>query len=203
MTKGAAVEPAVSIAIPEVASQNIERWWRWLVGAGGLAFVLGAVAIIVPAVAAITMSVFTGCLLIIGSTVVLANALQEHRFWPIAAWVCVAALWAGTGVWLLAVLSVSLTVVVVAWLLADGVLRVGVAAVRTDLSGPFWVAFGGVLSMALGFLIWLDFPSSAVWGVGFVVGVNLLYSGLSLTVLGLAGRQLAALQAPKFVPGPA
>jgi uncharacterized membrane protein HdeD (DUF308 family) len=206
MSKGAAVEPGVSIAISEVSRQNIERWWKVLVVAGGLASVLGVVAMIVPSVTAITMSVFMGCLLLVGSTSVLASVLQERGLLPIAAWVLIAAVWAGAGAWVLAVPlagAVSLTVVIIAWLLADGVLRALVAAVHTDLSGPFWVGFGGVLSVALGFLIWLDFPSSAVWALGFVAGVNLVYLGLNLTVLGLAGRQLAAAQAPKLAPGPA
>jgi uncharacterized membrane protein HdeD (DUF308 family) len=48
-----------------------------------------------------------------------------------------------------------------------------------------------LITLLLGGLIWLHWPSSSVWAIGIVVGVNLLMTGFSRLMLGLATRKLA------------
>jgi uncharacterized membrane protein HdeD (DUF308 family) len=43
----------------------------------------------------------------------------------------------------------------------------------------------------LGMLIWSHWPSSSVWAIGTLVGVNLLMTGISRLMLGFAARRLA------------
>jgi uncharacterized membrane protein HdeD (DUF308 family) len=44
----------------------------------------------------------------------------------------------------------------------------------------------------LGALIWFHWPSSTVWAIGTLVGVNLLMTGISRLMLGLAARKLVS-----------
>jgi len=41
-------------------------------------------------------------------------------------------------------------------------------------------------------MIGLHWPSSSVWAIGTLVGVNLLLTGFARLMLGLAGRRLVA-----------
>jgi uncharacterized membrane protein HdeD (DUF308 family) len=48
-----------------------------------------------------------------------------------------------------------------------------------------WVAFSGVITFALGVLLWLQWPVSAEWFIGFVVGLNFIFAGISWSGIAL------------------
>jgi len=39
-------------------------------------------------------------------------------------------------------------------------------------------------------MIWLQWPSSSTWAIGTLVGVNLLFTGITRLMVGLTGRRL-------------
>jgi uncharacterized membrane protein HdeD (DUF308 family) len=49
---------------------------------------------------------------------------------------------------------------------------------------------GGV-SLLLAVLLWAGFPSTALWAVGVLFGVNLLSTGVTLVALGVTSRRSA------------
>src|SRR6266576_2302882 len=53
-----------------------------------------------------------------------------------------------------------------------------------------WQLILGVIYI-LGGLIWFHWPSSSVWAIGTLVGVNLMMTGISRLMLGTAARRLA------------
>jgi uncharacterized membrane protein HdeD (DUF308 family) len=50
----------------------------------------------------------------------------------------------------------------------------------------------GLITLLLGGLIWMHWPSSSVWAIGTLLGVNLLMTGISRLMLGMAVRKLAS-----------
>ena len=57
------------------------------------------------------------------------------------------------------------------------------------VGGASWLLINGVITILLGGLIWLHWPSSTVWAIGMLVGVNLLATGMSRLMMGLAARR--------------
>jgi uncharacterized membrane protein HdeD (DUF308 family) len=49
-----------------------------------------------------------------------------------------------------------------------------------------------LITLFVGGLIWFHWPSSSVWAIGTLVGVNLLMTGFSRLMLGLTARRLAS-----------
>jgi uncharacterized membrane protein HdeD (DUF308 family) len=47
-----------------------------------------------------------------------------------------------------------------------------------------------LITLLLGGLIWFHWPSSSVWAIGTLVGVNLLMTGISRLMIGIAARNL-------------
>jgi len=47
----------------------------------------------------------------------------------------------------------------------------------------------GIAAIAVALLIAMDLPGSAIWALGLLVGINLLFSGWSYVFLALAGRR--------------
>lgn len=53
-----------------------------------------------------------------------------------------------------------------------------------------WVLFDGIITLILGFLIWRQSPSSSVWVIGTLVGISLIFSGISKFMLSSAVRRV-------------
>jgi len=62
--------------------------------------------------------------------------------------------------------------------------------------GASWLLVNGVITILLGAMIWRNWPSSSVWAIGTLVGVNLLMAGVSRLMLALAARSLARSGSP-------
>jgi uncharacterized membrane protein HdeD (DUF308 family) len=52
--------------------------------------------------------------------------------------------------------------------------------------------FNGIVTLLLCSLIWFHWPSSSVWAIGTIVGANLLATGFSRLMVGMAARRLAS-----------
>jgi uncharacterized membrane protein HdeD (DUF308 family) len=194
------------VSLGDIVRETLARQWRWILAGGLLAIVLGGISILAPLVTSVAVSVLVGWLLILGSGLLLASALRERDFWPTAWRATLAAFWIVAGVWMVIEPrsgTIGLTAVLVAWFWADGAVRMVGAVLYPWLPDRLWIAFGGVLSIILGALIWADFPSSADWAIGLLVGVNLLFYGANLVALGLVGRRLAHGERARLTPRPA
>ncbi|MBD3389495.1 HdeD family acid-resistance protein [Candidatus Micrarchaeota archaeon] len=51
-----------------------------------------------------------------------------------------------------------------------------------------WLTFDGVLFLILGVLILVGWPSYAIWVIGLLFGIDLLFSGLSQMMIGFAAK---------------
>ena len=51
--------------------------------------------------------------------------------------------------------------------------------------------FGGILSLLLGLMIWRQFPVSGIWALGTLVGIQLVFSGLTPIAVGGMARDAA------------
>jgi len=52
--------------------------------------------------------------------------------------------------------------------------------------------FSGIIDLLLAYLIWQGWPSSADWAIGLLVGVNMLFLGLSLVMTALTARLMGS-----------
>ena len=171
----------------------LNRGRRRLMIAGVLLLVLGAVAIVVPAVASVATAIFIGWILVIASAFDLANAMAVEDGGRKAFRFVLAILTFIAGIYLLvAPLDgvFTLTVVLVIWFMATGTARVIVGIAERGLPGWGMTVLSGAISIALGVLIAEKLPSSADWAIGLIVGVDLLFSGTTLTALAYRLRPL-------------
>ena len=174
--------------------EALRRGRKRLMIAGVLMLVLGAVAIVVPAVASVATAIFIGWILVIASAFDLANAMAIEHGGRKALRFVLALLTFVAGIYLLvAPLDgvFTLTVVLVIWFMASGTARVIVGIAERGLPGWGMTVLSGVISIVLAVLIAEQLPSSADWAIGLIVGVDLLFSGTLLTSLAYRLRSLA------------
>lgn len=85
----------------------------------------------------------------------------------------------------------TITVFLAAWFLIDGVFTLITAFGIKHAKGWGWMAFSGLISIVLGVMIYLQFPVSAVWLVGVLVGIRLIFAGMAMIMVGSATRAIA------------
>jgi uncharacterized membrane protein HdeD (DUF308 family) len=169
--------------------EAIRRARTWLMVAGVLALILGIVAVAVPIIASVGITIFIGWLLVAAGIVAGVHAISHRAaFGGLNALLTVIA-----GLYLLIFPlsgTVTLTFIVAVWLCASGVLSLLAAARRQDAPDMTMTALGGVLSIILGILIAVNLPSSAGWAIGLLVGIDLIFWGVRALTGAHALKQL-------------
>ena len=169
-----------------------EHWKAFLIE-GILLAILGLAAIIVPPLASLAVTIFLGWVFLVSGIAGLALtfwARQMPGFW----WSLVsAALAVVAGAILLARPvqgTLTLTIVVGAYFLAEGIATIMYALEhRRELSQRWsWLLVAGLMDILIGIIIVTGLPGSALWAIGLLVGINLLFGGASLIGMALAAR---------------
>ena len=81
----------------------------------------------------------------------------------------------------------TMTAVLIAWFIVDGVFAI-IAGIRgKGEPGWGWVIFSGIASLVLGILLWRQWPASGAFAVGLLVGIRLIFTGWSVAMLGMMG----------------
>ncbi len=80
--------------------------------------------------------------------------------------------------------ALGITLVVSAFLVAAGIVRVVHGFAHSEEAHWGWFIFGGLVDMALGGLIMLGWPTSALWVIGLFVGIEMMLYGF--TTMGFA-----------------
>jgi uncharacterized membrane protein HdeD (DUF308 family) len=178
---------------PEVR-EGLSRSWKALMVVGVGAIVLGAIAILVPAVASVGTAIFIGWLLLIVSGILFAAAFSAHSVGTVAvriAWALVTLL---VGIWLIVEPhngTVTLTLVLGIYFLFMGLTRIAIAFIARGQPNAGLVGLSGLAGLVIGILILAKFPSSADWAIGLLVGIDLIFAGWTLTSVALLGKELA------------
>ena len=178
--------------------------WRLFLFQGVVMIVLGVVAVCAPVAATIAVDIYVGWLLLISGVIGLVAIVSTHHVHAFLWSLITAALSVVIGILLILKPiegAVSLTVVLTAFFIAEGVFQTAIAiAARHVMTGTWvWMMISGIADLALAAIIILGWPGTAIWALGLLVGVNLLTSGWAIVVAALSGRGIARIGAGSAV----
>jgi uncharacterized membrane protein HdeD (DUF308 family) len=152
----------------------------WQLAWGVLLMVLGVLAVLMPAVAALATAFVFAWILIIAGACEIANAIQTRRAngfgWKLVAGLLTLVLGIAIVAGPLAGVA-TLALLVGGFLLVSGVTRAMLAWRLRPGRGWGWVMFNGVLSIALAILIIVGWPASSLAIIGLLTGFSLLSAG--------------------------
>jgi uncharacterized membrane protein HdeD (DUF308 family) len=174
--------------------EGLERNWRALMVAGVLALVVGAVAIVVPAVASVGTAIFIGWVLLFAGGFLFAAAFSAHSIGTVIMRLAWALLTAIVGIWLILEPhngTLTLTLVLGLYFIFMGLTRIAVAFASRGEQNAGWLGLSGLAGLLVGILILAKFPSSADWAIGLLVGIDLIFTGWTLTSVALVGKDLS------------
>jgi len=175
-------------------TQEIREASRWGLILGIVTIVLGVLAIGAPMVPGLAVAIMVGVMLLlagVSQTVFAFKAGSVGRgvFAFLFGGVAILA-----GALMLArplIGLATITMVVVWYLILDGVSRLATAYRSPPYQGRGWLIFGGVVSLLLGLMIWRDWPLSGGWVVGTLVGIRLILAGWVMMAVAGVGRAAA------------
>ena len=85
----------------------------------------------------------------------------------------------------------SLTLVLASLFLIEGVLDIVLFVKMRSAGGSTWVLLDGIITLLLGLMIYMQWPSSSAWAIGTLVGVSMIISGVTRVMMSLAVRRAA------------
>jgi uncharacterized membrane protein HdeD (DUF308 family) len=183
-------------SLGEAVTRSMRDHWLLFVVEGVVLLILGALAIVVPPLATLGVTIFLGWLLLISGVVGLVMTFMTRGapgfWWSLLSGV----LGVAAGFVLLAFPvsgALSLTLVLIAFFIVEGIASVMYALEhRRQLSGRWgWMLTSGIVDLILAAIILAGFPGTALWALGLLVGINMLFGGASLIGLGLAARNVS------------
>jgi uncharacterized membrane protein HdeD (DUF308 family) len=179
----------------KIATAMHEHWRLYLAEGAGL-LILGLIAVAVPALATLAVTILFGWLFMVSGIIGLFTTFWMRGvpgFWWSLASAILAIL---AAIWLLAqpiAGPLTLTVVLIAFFLIEGIASVMFAIDhRRELSGQWgWMLLSGLVDLVLSVLIAVGLPSTAVWALGLLVGINMVFGGMALIAMALHARNEA------------
>jgi uncharacterized membrane protein HdeD (DUF308 family) len=151
---------------------------------GVLLIIFGMLAIGSPFLAAVAVNVVIAWLIVLAGVVHLIVAFHAHR--------------AGSLIWKLLVglaylfFGAYLIMHPVLGVLIGGILNIVLFFRMRSVRGLSWVLVDGIITLQLGLMIYLQWPSSSAWAIGTLVGVSMIISRVTPVMLSIAVRKAAA-----------
>jgi uncharacterized membrane protein HdeD (DUF308 family) len=182
--------------LQQAVAQSIRDHWVLFLVEGVILVILGVLAIVIPPIATLAVTILIGWLFIISGIVGLITtfmARQAPGFWwsLLSAVLAIAAglvllIWPLGGV-------LTLTLLLIVFFTIEGVLTIMYALEhKKELSGRWgWMLASGIIDLVLAAIIFAGLPGTAAWAIGLLVGINLLFGGASMIAMALHAKSSA------------
>jgi uncharacterized membrane protein HdeD (DUF308 family) len=170
----------------------------WSIAISVLMIIAGLLAILLPLEAGIAVNLFVGWMLLFAAVAHFIYAWSTRGAGGVIWKVLVGILYAVIGFYLLehpARGLATLTLVLAYYLLIEGVMEIILFFQHRSGPGAVWFLLDGIVTIILGILVWLTWPSSTEWVIGTLVGLSILFSGTTRLMLSLAARRVVTKMA--------
>jgi uncharacterized membrane protein HdeD (DUF308 family) len=177
-----------------LGASAIRHSWGWFLALGILEIILGTLAIGATLVATVVTVVFFGWLLLIGGISSVVHAFWRKHWQGFFLDVLTGVLYVVAGFFMVAeplAAAAPLTLLIAMFLLIGGIFRI-VVALSGHVDHWVWVLLNGLVTAALGIMIWRQWPSSALWVIGLFIGIEMIFYGWSLVMLSLIAKGAVA-----------
>lgn len=185
-------EATKAVALLEHSVQRVRAYWWVFLALGCLLVVGGLLAIAYPFVSSYAAVLVLGVVLIVSGVGTILAAFWAGKWSSLMLQLLVGILYlvAGMAIRDAPAESVAvLTLFTAAFFIVVGAFRVIVALVERFPQWG-WVLLNGIITFILGIVIYDTYPASALWVIGLLLGIDLLFNGWSWIMLAFFLRKL-------------
>jgi uncharacterized membrane protein HdeD (DUF308 family) len=167
----------------------------WSIALSVLMIVAGVLAIGAPMLAGVAVTALVAWLLIFSGVLHLVFAWRGGRARAVVWEILLGVVYGAIGFYMLSspvAGLASLTLAIALYLLLEGVLEFALSFRLRPMPGSGWLLVDGIVTLLLAAMIFSTWPSSAAWVVGTLVGISMLFSGITRLMLSIAVRRIVA-----------
>lgn len=175
-------------------AQEMKSSWGWLLALGIIFVVGGIFAIFAPGAASLAVT------LVVAIVFAWLGVMQIIQAFSVRSWggfiwqllIGIVLLAGGLIVYFNPLAGTAfLTLVVAAMFIVKGVIQLILGFQMRPHAGWGWMVASGILAIVVGVLIWRNWPISALWALGTLAGISLIFSGWTYIFLSMAVRRPA------------
>ena len=159
--------------------------WGWLI------LIAGFLAILSPFISGVWVVTMVAILLIFSGVSCFMHAFQGGGFWS-GLFGVMAVVTGGVMIAKPLLGLASLTMVLVVYFLAQGISEIIAAFQLRPAKAWGWLLFSGMISIILAMMILNQWPLSGTWAIGTLVGIQLVFSGITMITLGGVVKKIGA-----------
>src|SRR5882757_1744520 len=175
---------------------SLSAHWKLFLIEGIVLVILGLAAIMLPLIATIAIAILVGWIFLLSGVVGLLATFRMRSapgfWWSLLSGILgvvagiVLLRWPLSG-------ALSLTLVLTLFLVFEGIVSIMFALEhKRELSGRWgMMLFSGVVDLILAGMIYAGLPATAVWAIGLLVGINMVFGGSALIAMALHARNAA------------
>ena len=184
----------MSAAAATTAAGEIKKSAGMITFFGILMVIFGILAMASPFVAGLAVVWYFGVMFVVGGIFRVIYAFKAQSL--------------GAGIWAIVVGFLTIfaglvmlgrpmmglaimTLVLAVYFFIEGITEIIYAFQVKPEIGWGWALIGGIISLALGIMIWRAYPAPATWLIGVLVGIHLLFHGLAMLGIGAAARAIS------------
>ncbi len=185
-------KPAFSLDVVQHELARLSKDWLWFFLLGVLLIVGGVVALTYPFVSSVGLVLVLGAILIIGGVATVIESFWAGRWGAFLLQLLVGILYIMAG---LAIRDSPLestgflTLFIAAFFILVGTFRIVVSLVERFPQWG-WALLNGVVTLIAGIIIYDSFPASAMWVIGLLIGLEMIFNGWTWIMLALSIRKL-------------
>jgi uncharacterized membrane protein HdeD (DUF308 family) len=188
------VQPSTSpvVRVVQHELQHLRDEWWWFLVLGILLVVSGAVALVYPFVASLAAVVVLGMSLLVSGISTIVASFWAGKWSALMLQLLIGIFYAVLGFLIMdtpVASTVSLTLVVAAMFIVVGIMR-SIAALTIRFPQWGWSLLSGALTTLVGVVIYKNLPETALWAIGTLVGIQLVFDGWFWIMLGASLRRL-------------
>jgi uncharacterized membrane protein HdeD (DUF308 family) len=164
--------------------------WGWLLALGIVLILVGTFSVAVSVVATLASVLLFGWLLLFTGAMEAVYAFHQSKWTGILLHVVNGALSVVAGFLLVtnpAAGALVLTLLMAMFFMIGGLFRI-ITPIVLQLPHRAWLLLSGVVTLFLGIYIWRQLPGAAVWVIGTLVGIDMIFIGWSWVMLAMAAR---------------
>lgn len=181
------------------SSALVRRVSNWSILWGVSLICLGMLSLAMPLFAAVAINGLIAWLIVLAGIVHLVVAFHSREAGSVIWRLLVGLAYICFGGYLFArpaVGVVTLTLLLASLFLVEGIFNI-VLYFRTRATlRSSWFLVDGIVTLLLGAMIYMQWPSSAAWAIGTLVGVSLIFSGVARVMVSLTVRKAAESLSP-------
>jgi uncharacterized membrane protein HdeD (DUF308 family) len=172
-------------------SRNINKDVNGALITGVLLSIVGVIAIAAPNFTTLFAETWIAAILIFAGFTKLVYATQTRDRGAFIWKLLLSGLYIATGIMLLVYPFtgiLTLTLLLGTFLVTEGTFELILAFQLRPQQNWTWILGDGIITLVLGAMIWFQWPFNAPWLLGTLVGISIIFSGISRVMLSLNAR---------------